>query len=82
MEGSHDDAVKLGIVGTVSFIAGGALVYVGLGMNPHPVAESDRRLMAHDYNKRLRKQLRLPGGASFVPYATPAGGGVLAVGRF
>lgn len=82
MEGSSEDAAKLAIAGTTAFLLGGVVAYVGIMTYPHPVGESEQRLMAYEYNRRLRKQLRLPGGTSVVPFATTDGGGVLAVGRF
>lgn len=75
------------------WFAGGGAAFLGaiaLGalyryLDPHPVSESERRVMAHDHNARLRQELRLPRkrrDVSVTPFVTGDGGGFLATGRF
>jgi hypothetical protein len=67
-----------------SLVGSLALAAIWRGMDPQPVTENERRLLAHDYNERLRHQLRLPRRrpVSVTPFASSDGGGVMAVGTF
>jgi len=65
----------------------GSLVVAGIyrSMDPHPVSESARRLMAHDHNERLRRELglrRRRAEVSLRPYVLGDGAGVIAAGQF
>lgn len=69
-------------VGFVGFIAFAAIYGF---MDPHPVSEAERRLLAHDHNARLRRELRLPRlrpHLSVTPFVSGEGGGFMATGRF
>ena len=64
----------------------GSLVFAGIyhSIDPHPVSESERRMLAHDHNQRLRRELRLPRrrALSLTPFVAGEGGGLMAVGSF
>lgn len=68
----------------VAFV--GSLVFAGIyrSIDPHPVSESERRVLAHDHNERLRRELRLPRKrpVSLSPFVTSESGGLMAVGTF
>ena len=68
----------------VAFIGGLAFGAIYRFMDPHPVSESERRMLAHDHNERLRRDLRLPRRRelSLAPFVAGEGGGLMAVGSF
>jgi hypothetical protein len=73
-----------GIGAGVAFV--GSLVFAAIyrTIDPHPVSESERRMLAHDHNERLRRELRLPRKrpVSLSPFVSSEGGGVMAAGTF
>lgn len=76
---------KWAIGAGVALVGAFALGAIYRRMDAHPVSESERRLLAHDHNQRLRRELRLPRkrrDVSVSPFVTGEGGGVMAVGSF
>ncbi|HUQ06542.1 MAG TPA: hypothetical protein VM261_28760 [Kofleriaceae bacterium] len=72
----------------VALVGGVVLGAIFRSIDPHPVSESERRMLAHDHNERLRRELRLPRRrpatptVSVTPFVDGDAAGLSAVGRF
>jgi hypothetical protein len=78
------EAGKWAIGAGVALVGALALGAIYRHMDAHPVSESERRMLAHDHNERLRRELRLPRRreVSLSPFVSSEGGGLMAVGTF
>lgn len=77
-------ATKWFVGAGVAFVGALAFGAIYRHMDPHPVSESERRVLAHDHNERLRRELRLPRrrSVSITPFMAADGGGLMAAGTF
>lgn len=84
MDQADAKATKWFIGGGVAIVGGLVFGAIYRHLDPHPVSESERRLLAYDHNERLRRELRLPRKreVSLSPFISAEGGGLMAVGRF
>lgn len=69
----------------VAIVGAFALGAIYGSMDPHPVSEADRRMLANDHNARIRRNLRLPRrrpDVSLAPFVSAEAAGFMAIGRF